>query len=153
MLQKTVFGQPPGTQKTPSSQDKPARVIWNSQKGVFLTEEQEELTLDQLLAKEEYKNNYIAQYWINKALEEQLAERDKMISKYESDLFKCETTSINAVDNMVLYKNHYETAKSENEKLKSELKGYKWKYPLFKVGTVTFGITTLTLGTLYLLSK
>lgn len=123
--------------------------MWNEQKGVFLNEKQEELTLDVVLAAEEYKGSYVAQYWINKELERRLADSYIMLNKYSNDLDNCEGKITNVVEGMNLYKKKYEDEQPELIKLRKEVKSI----PLLKIGNFTLGAVVIGLGTVYIVEK
>lgn len=129
------------------------RITWNAERGVFLTKKGEELTIDAVLAAEEYKGNYVAQYWINEEQKYQLKLAGDRIYDLENKLISCESNILKSTDNMVLFKTLHEESKAENSRLKAENKGLKVKLPLYKFGTIAFGVSTVTFGTLYLLQK
>jgi hypothetical protein len=125
----------------------PVRVIWNNEKGVFLDEKLEEYTLEKLVKGDQFKNDAVTMWFVNQELQKTIERRDAQIEKYSRDLFTCEDKIVNSVDNMILYKKKFEDTEAENKVLTKKVKSL----PLFKLGTVTFGITTLTIGTLYIL--
>jgi hypothetical protein len=107
----------------------PKRLIYQKEKGVFLNELQEQITLEKLLWKEVYRQDAVAMYWINVALEERINEVIARNIKLEEDLNKAETEALRASANMEHYRDLYKSYESQNNSLRdanSHLKLNLW---------------------------
>lgn len=127
----------------------PKRIIYNQDKGIFLTKEQEELTLDKLQWKEIYKSDALTLYYINLALEDRIKDLTYQRDKANDELFKCETNTLNTINTMTYYKDKYNEIDAVNKEL---VKKNKQIVPL-KIGAFTLGVGTATFGILYLFER
>lgn len=159
----TSFGQNLGSQKTALSTDSvrpgfrdtldilrrpPKRLIYQKEKGVFLNEVQEQITLEKLLWKEVYRQDAVSMYWVNVALEERINDLYKQNEKQKEDLDKCEIEAVRAVGNMEHYRDLYKSYESQNITLRQDNSKLKIKLWVWK----GIGVTA-TGGFLYLGAK
>ncbi len=110
----------------------PKRLVYQKEKGVFLNELQEQITLEKLLWKEVYRQDAVAMYWINIALEERINEIIARNKKIEQDLTKAETEALRATANMEHYRDLYKSNESQNltlrqDNAKLKIKLWVWK--------------------------
>ena len=149
----TACGQTSGLGKTLSLTDSlpkpiqpPKRIVYHQEKGVFLNELQEQVTLEKLLWKEQYRQDAVAMYWVNKALEERINDVIKQNIQMRDDLQKAETQAVYATANMEHYRTLFKDVETANVKLTKENSQLKLGNFVWKTGTITFGITTLYFG-------
>lgn len=168
MLPKTVCGSTPGQFKIHSpSEDSsaaffeknrpdflaldtigiPKRITYLKEDGLFLNERQEQVTLEKLLWKEQYRQDAVSMYWVNQALEERIDEVLAKNQRLERDLRKAEVDAATAVSNMEHYKGLYEVHTAENTKLTKENSNLKIGNFIWKTTTITFAATSIYLGT------
>jgi hypothetical protein len=126
----------------------PKRLIYQKEKGVFLNELQEQVTLEKLLWKEVYRQDAVAMYWINIALEERNNELIERNQKLQEDLDKTEVEALKSVANMEHYRGLYKSYESQNISLREENGKIKLKLWVWR----GIGITG-TGGFLYLAGK
>jgi hypothetical protein len=124
----------------------PKRLVYQQEKGVFLNELQEQITLEKLLWKEVYRQDAVSMYWINVALEERIVEVMAINERLRQDLSLAETSSIRATAGMEHYRGLFKDMEAENIKLRNSNRNLKASNLGFKIGTVTFGLTTVYLG-------
>jgi len=142
----TVFGQTNGKGKTLSRIDSivpPKRITYLQENGVFLNEQQERITLEKLLWKEQYRQDAVSMYWVNKALEERLFQVIDFNKTLKDDLQKAEVSVISATSNMEHYRKLYKDTESQNTKLKSDNQRLKTNNRIFKFTTVSLSIFIL----------
>jgi len=149
----TVYGQKNGVEKTASLIDSlpkpiqpPKRITYQQEKGVFLNELQEQITLEKLLWKEQYRQDAVSMYWVNKALEERINDVIRQNTQIRDDLQKAETQAVYATANMEHYRTLFKDVETANVKLTKENSQLKLGNFVWKTGTITFGITTLYFG-------
>jgi len=149
----TVSGQVHGQSTIPSLTDTtlilkrpPKRLVYQQEKGVFLNELQEQITLEKLLWKEVYRQDAVSMYWVNIALEERLVEVMAVNQKLRQDLSLAETSSIRATAGMEHYRGLFKEMEVENIKLRNSNRNLKASNLGLKIGTVTFGLTTIYFG-------
>jgi len=136
----TVFGQLNGQEKTASRIDTiglPKRITYLQENGVFLNENQEKITLEKLLWKEQYRQDAVSMYWVNKALEERINQLLAVNKEYKADLQLCETSSITAVSNMEHYKNLYKDIQLQNDKLRKDNGNLKTSIKVYKITAIS----------------
>lgn len=124
----------------------PKRITYLKEDGLFLNELQEQVTLEKLLWKEQYRQDAVSMYWVNQALEERINEMIIKNKRLEEDLRKAETEAITASVNMDHYKNLYQQEKSKSDTLNKQLKTARASTVVWKVTTGTFVATSLYLG-------
>lgn len=149
----TAYGQTNGAEKTASLIDSlpkpvlpPKRITYQQEKGVFLNELQEQITLEKLLWKEQYRQDAVSMYWVNKALEERINEVIARNMRLEQDLQKAETQAVYATANMEHYRTLFKDVDATNVNLTKENSQLKLGNFIWKTGTITFSITTLYFG-------
>lgn len=124
----------------------PKRITYQQEKGVFLNELQEQITLEKLLWKEQYRQDAVSMYWVNKALEERINDVIRQNTQIRDDLQKAETQAVYATANMEHYRTLFKDVETANVKLTKENSQLKLGNFVWKTGTITFGITTLYFG-------
>jgi hypothetical protein len=124
----------------------PKRITYQQEKGVFLNELQEQITLEKLLWKEQYRQDAVSMYWVNKALEERINDVIHQNNKLRNDLQKAETQAVYATANMEHYRTLFKDIETANVKLTKENSQLKLGNFVWKTGTITLGITTLYFG-------
>jgi hypothetical protein len=124
----------------------PKRIVYHQEKGVFLNELQEQVTLEKLLWKEQYRQDAVAMYWVNKALEERINDVIKQNIQMRDDLQKAETQAVYATANMEHYRTLFKDVETANVKLTKENSQLKLGNFVWKTGTITLGVTTLYFG-------
>ena len=117
----------------------PKRITYIKEKGIFLTENQEILTLEKLQWKELYRQDAVTMYWVNEAVQERVEDQASKIHRLEKDLSTCESESIQAVGNMEHYRNLYKEIDTANTKLRYDNSKLKVKLFVFKGTTVVLG--------------
>lgn len=145
----TAYGQPSGAQKTPSLIDSlpkpvqpPKRITYQQESGVFLNELQEKITLEKLLWKEQYRQDAVSMYWVNKALEERINEVIAKNERCEKERQEAEAVSIHAVANMEHYRELFRDSEASNLTLRKENSKLKTGNIVYKGLTITFALTT-----------
>lgn len=113
---------------------------------MFLNELQEQVTLEKLLWKEQYRQDAVAMYWVNKALEERINDVIKQNIQMRDDLQKAETQAVYATANMEHYRTLFKDVETANVKLTKENSQLKLGNFVWKTGTITLGVTTLYFG-------
>lgn len=139
----TACGQLNGAKKTPSPTDSirpPKRIIYEQEKGIFLNEKQELITLEKLLWKEQYRQDAVSMYYVNVALEERVKDLVEKNKAQEADLTKAEGEVMRAASNMQHYKTLYEQATEKNKELAEKNK--KLTGLSIKMGVLTISATT-----------
>jgi predicted double-glycine peptidase len=111
-----------------------------------LNELQEQITLEKLLWKEQYRQDAVSMYWVNKALEERINEVIARNIKLEQDLQKAETQAVYATANMEHYRTLFKDMEATNVKLTKENSQLELGNFIWKTGTITLGVTTLYFG-------
>lgn len=136
----TVFGQLNGQEKTVSRIDTiglPKRITYLEENGVFLNENQERITLEKLLWKEQYRQDAVSMYWVNKALEERINQLITINKEYKTDLQLCETNAVTAISNMDHYKNLYKDVQEQNNNLLKENRSLKSNLRVYKIASIS----------------
>lgn len=148
-----VYGQRNGVEKTLSLTDSlpkpiqpPKRIVYQQERGVFLNELQEQVTLEKLLWKEQYRQDAVSMYWVNKALEERINEVISANQRLRSDLSLAETNAIQATAGMEHYRKLFKEMEAENIKLRNSNRNLNAANFGLKIGTVTLGLSTLYFG-------
>jgi hypothetical protein len=144
---ETVYGQQNGQGKTQQRTDStyriptgpPKRITYLKEKGVFLTENQEILTLEKLQWKELYRQDAVTMYWVNEALQERVDDQANRIIRLENDVKKAESESVNAVGNMEHYRTLYKEYEAKNQKLTNDNAKLKANLFVYKGVTVALG--------------
>lgn len=145
-----VYGQKSGQEKTLSRTDSisvPKRITYLQENGVFLNERQERVTLEKLLWKEQYRQDAVSMYWVNKALEERIEQVVQSRNDLKKELVDCETQSVSAIGNMEHYRKLFKDSDAEMQRLRKENRKLLFNVRLLQVGTVGFG-TLFILSTL-----
>lgn len=120
--------------------------MYQQERGVFLNELQEQVTLEKLLWKEQYRQDAVSMYWVNKALEERINEVIATNQKLRSDLTLAETSSIRATANMEHYRSLFKEMEAENVKLRNDNRNLKAGNFVLKLGVVGLGASTVYFG-------
>ncbi|NDC94537.1 hypothetical protein EB077_04445, partial [bacterium] len=126
----------------------PKRLVYQKEKGIFLNELQEQITLEKLLWKEVYRQDAVAMYWVNIALEERVNEVIARNTKLEQDLNKAETEVLRSTANMEHYRDLYKSSEAQNVVLREDNSKLKVKLWVWR----GIGITA-TGGFIYLGAK
>lgn len=114
---------------------------------MFLNERQERVTLEKLLWKEQYRQDAVSMYWVNKALEERIEQVVQSRNDLKKELVDCETQSVSAIGNMEHYRKLFKDSDAEMQRLRKENRKLLFNVRLLQVGTVGFG-TLFILSTL-----
>lgn len=153
MLLLIACGQIHGQSKIPSLTDTtailkrpPKRLIYEQEKGVFLNELQEQVTLEKLIWKEVYKQDAVSMYWVNVALEERIVEVLDQNKKLKQDLMLAETAAVKATGGMEHYKTLYKEQETANKTLRLDNSRLKVANFSLKLGIVGLAGTTIYLG-------
>jgi len=148
-----VCGQVSGQSKTPSLTDTtlilnrpPKRLIYEQEKGVFLNELQEQVTLEKLLWKEVYRQDAVAMYWVNIALEERVADVIAKNKRLDHDLALAETKAIQATAGMEHYRTLFKEAESTNKTLRDSNSDLRVSKKFYQGTTILLGISTFYFG-------
>jgi len=144
---ETAYGQQNGQSKTQQRTDStyriptgpPKRITYLKEKGVFLTENQEILTLEKLQWKELYRQDAVTMYWVNEALQERVDDQANKIIRLETDVRKAEVEAVNATGGMEHYRALYNENEAKNQKLTSENARLKANLFVYKGVTVALG--------------
>lgn len=118
----------------------PQRITWLGEKGVFLNSEQEYLTLEKLEWKELYRQDAVAMYWVNLALEERIRQVQDYNRSLEDRLLESQTTAARAVSNMEHYKTLFAQTEATNTELRDKNANLKTQLIVYKGVTITAGI-------------
>ena len=124
----------------------PKRIVYHQEKGVFLNELQEQVTLEKLLWKEQYRQDAVAMYWVNKALEERINDVIRQNTQMRDDLQKAETQAVYATANMEHYRTLFKDIEAANITLTKENNKLRVGNLGLKISTVTLGLSTLYFG-------
>lgn len=149
----TVSGQVHGQSKIPSLTDTtlilkrpPKRIVYEQERGVFLNEIQEQVTLEKLLWKEVYRQDAVSMYWVNVALEERIFEVININKKLEYDLSLAETNAIRATATMEHYRGLFKEAEATTNNLRSDNRKLRITNTSLKIGVIGLGLSTLYFG-------
>jgi len=104
----------------PDSLRPPQRLIWNGEKGVFLTQTQEVKTLEQLQWKSIYQNDAITFYMVSLQLNDKVNDLENLLSDYQADLDKCEQEAADKNQKMLDYQKSWEDEKAANAALRDD---------------------------------
>jgi hypothetical protein len=115
---------------------------------VFLTENQEILTLEKLQWKELYRQDAVTMYWVNEALQERVDDQANKIVRLEDDLRKAESESVNAIGGMEHYRALYKETDAQNTTLRDNNARLKVNLVIYKGVSVVLGA-----GLIYLAVK
>jgi protein associated with RNAse G/E len=151
-----AFGQQNGKGKTQQRTDSatrvttipPKRVTYLKEKGIFLTDSQEILTLEKLQWKELYRQDAVTMYWVNEALQERVDDQALKIKRLEEDLKRAESEIKHTVDLVEYYRKVYEYSESKNAQLVEDKAKLKKKLFIYRGVSVVLGT-----GLIYLAVK
>lgn len=118
----------------------PIRIVYDKEKGIFLTERQEEIILEKLQWKEIYRTDAVTMYWVNLALQDRINDLELQKKNYRSELLTCESQIANAAGVAEHYKLLYTQEKQITTALNTEVKGLKIENTLLKIGMVSVTI-------------
>jgi hypothetical protein len=121
----------------------PKRIVYQKESGVFLNEFQEQITLEKLLWKEQYRQDAVSMYWVNQALEERVNDVIAKNIKLERDLKAAETQAIYATTNMEHYRKLFTESEASNKTLRDNNQSLKFKVVVFKTTTIVIGTAAL----------
>ncbi len=117
----------------------PKRITYLKEDGIFLNEFQEQITLEKLLWKEQYRQDAVSMYWVNQALEERINDIIAQNSRLKKDLSLAETQAIYATTNMEHYRKLYTENEATNKALRDTNSALKFKVGVFKTTTFVIG--------------
>lgn len=104
----------------PDSLRPPQRLIWNGEKGVFLNQKQEELTLEKLQWKDVYKNDATTFYLVSLQLNNRIVDLETRLKEYKIDLDKCEVEALDKNQKMLDYQKAWQNEKAANAALRDD---------------------------------
>lgn len=104
----------------PDSLRPPQRLVWNGEKGVFLTQKQEELTLEKLQWRDVYKNDAITFYMVSLQLNNRIVDLEDQLKEYKIDLTKCEAEALDKNQKMLDYQKAWQNEKDVNAALRDD---------------------------------
>ena len=114
----------------------PKRITYLKERGIFLTENQEILTLEKLQWKELYRQDAVTMYWVNEALQDRVDDLAIKVLRLEDDIRKAEADAINAVGGMEHYRTLYKEVDAQNTKLRDQNAKLKVNLFIYKGVTV-----------------
>lgn len=143
MSTDTIY-KPVAVQQMPDSLKPPTRLVWQGEKGVFLTDKQEKLTLEKLQWKEQYKNDAVTMYFVALALQDRVKDLEDQNKECRAELRRTEDEALAnntklAESNLRLKDEQAANAMLRDEKRLLEVK-------LFKSRVLTIGLGAGLLG-------
>jgi hypothetical protein len=134
----------------PDSIRPPQRLIWNGEKGVFLNQKQEELTLEKLQWKEVYKNDATTFFMVSLQLNDQVKDlkQEKIVLQRDLRLCEEEALSFNRQQQELILK--WKDEREANDILRDEKKLLKTKLFKSRMISVSLGLALLTTTYIYL---
>jgi HJR/Mrr/RecB family endonuclease len=124
----------------PDSLRPPTRLVWQGEKGVFLTDRQEKVTLEKLQWKEQYKNDAVTMYFVALALQDRVKDLETQNTECRAALRKTEDESLANNTKLAESNLRLKDEQAANAILRDEKKALEVKLFKTRVVTVSLGL-------------
>jgi hypothetical protein len=119
--------------------------VWQGEKGVFLTDTQEKLTLEKLQWKEQYRNDAVTMYFVALALQDRVKDLEAQQTECRAALRKTEDEALAKNTKVAELAIQVKDEQNANAILRDEKKVLEVK--LFKTRAISIGLGAALVGT------